>query len=195
MPKRDEPIRGGMVATETRPRTWKAGLLLALVLATGCARDANPRAYESETLVRTMLSIWETADTAAVLELFRPDAVYDDFQNQIQYQGQAEIASYLTHVHGWGTNILMNVTQVHASEDGATAEWVPSAIQDKPLGERFPEATGREVILNGVTIIELEGGLISRAADYIDGVPMILQLGGRVEYPGGAVLELEGGGP
>ena len=58
-------------------------------------------------------------------------------------------------------------------------------------GTVLPEATGREVVLNGVTIIEVEGGLIGRAADYIDGVPMILQLGGRIEYPGGAVRELE----
>ena len=156
-----------------------------------CTDQGENRTYESEAIVRSMLSIWETADTAAVLDLFRPDAVYDDFQNQVQYQGLEEIAAYLTHVHSWGTGVYMNVTQVHASETSATAEWVLSVIHDKPMGERGPEATGREVVLNGVTIIEVEGGLIGRAADYIDGVPMILQLGGRIEYPGGAVRELE----
>ena len=164
-------------------------LLSTAVLA--CCTAQGEVAHESEVIVRTMLSVWESADTVAVLDLFHPAAVYDDFQNQIQYQGQAEIASYLTHVHSWGTAVFMNVTAVHASENGATAEWVLSAIQDKPMGDLVPEATGLEVVMNGVTIIELEGGRIVRAADYLDALPMILQLGGRVEYPGGAVLALE----
>ena len=166
-------------------------LSAAVLSLSACTTTGEEPVYESEAVVRTMLAIWETADTAAVLDLFWPEAVYDDFPNQIQYRGFEEIASYLTHVHSWGTGVYMNVTRVHASENGATAEWVLSVIQDKPMGERFPEATGREVVLNGVTIIELQGGLIIRAADYLDVVPMVLQLGGTIEYPGGVVLELE----
>jgi len=165
--------------------------VLLLTLSACTPGDDRQEVLQSEVIARTMLSIWESADTAAVLELFWPEAVYDDFPNQIQYQGVAEIASYLTHVHSWGTGVYMNVTQVHASETSATAEWVLSVIQDKPMGELVPEATGREVVLNGVTIIEIEGGLITRAADYVDIVPMVLQLGGRIEYPGGTVLEFE----
>ena len=173
------------------PRRLLLGGFLATLLATGCAGSGEGRTYESEAIIRSVLSIWESADTAAVVDLFWPTAVYDDFQNQIQYQGLEEIVTYLTHVHGWGTGVYMNVTAVHASEDGATAEWVLSVINDKPLDRRLPEATGREVVLNGVTIIELRGGLVERAADYIDALPMVLQLGGRVEYPGGIVIELD----
>jgi ketosteroid isomerase-like protein len=60
------------------------------------------------------------------------------------------------------------------------------------MGDRLPVATGREVVLNGVTIIELRDGRIIRAADYIDTAPLLLQLGGRIELPGGVVIELEG---
>ena len=173
-------------------RPFHAVLCVSALALSACTPGSDRQeTLESEVIALTMLSIWETADTAAVLDLFWPEAVYDDFPNQIQYRGVAEIASYLTHVHSWGTGVYMNVTQVHASETSATAEWVLSVIQDKPMGERFPEATGREVVLNGVTIIEIEGGLITRAADYIDIVPMVLQLGGRIEYPGGIVLEFE----
>ena len=94
-------------------------------------------------------------------------------------------------MHSWGTGVFMNVTQVHASETGATAEWVLTAIHDKPMGDLVPEPTGREVVVNGVTIIELQGDRIIRAADYVDGLPMILQLGGLVIYPGGETLQLE----
>jgi hypothetical protein len=51
--------------------------------------------------------------------------------------------------------------------------------------------TGAEVVTNGVTVIELQGDRIIRAADYADTAPMMLQVGGRIELPGGEVLELE----
>ena len=59
------------------------------------------------------------------------------------------------------------------------------------MGDRVPVATGREVVLNGVTIIEIEDGRIIRAADYTDTTPLMLQLGGRIELPGGVVIEAE----
>ncbi len=65
-------------------------------------------------------------------------------------------------------------------------------MQARPLGDLVPEATGREVLLNGVTIIELDGDRIIRAADYTDTAPMWLQLGGRIELPGGGVVGLDG---
>ena len=52
----------------------------------------------------------------------------------------------------------------------------------------LPTATGREVVLNGVTILEMADGRIRRAADYVDALPMMLQVGGEIRLPGGAVV-------
>ena len=147
---------------------------------------------ESEVAARLLMSLWESGDVEELTGLFWPDAVYDDFPNQIQYRGLEEIAGYVEHVHSWATGVTVGVTGLHASETGAVAEWVLSAIQDRPIPGQVSVATGREVVLNGVTIIEMEGGRIRRAADYIDVLPLVLQLGGRVELPGGGVMELEG---
>jgi hypothetical protein len=57
------------------------------------------------------------------------------------------------------------------------------------MGELVPVATGLEVVTNGVTIVEIDGGRIRRAADYMDTTPVLLQLGGRVELPGGGTIE------
>ena len=88
----------------------------------------------------------------------------------------------------------MNVGAVHASPGGATVEWVFSAVHARPLPSLDVEATGREVVLNGVTILELDGDRIIRAADYLDTTPMWLQLGGRIELPGGETIEIGGVG-
>ena len=55
--------------------------------------------------------------------------------------------------------------------------------------------TGEEVVTNGVTVLEFDGDRIIRAADYADTAPMMLQVGGRIELPGGEVLELAGANP
>jgi len=164
------------------------------ILALGCAQggDVQPRLLaENEIAIRSLMALWESGQTRELTGLFWPDAVYDDFPNQTQYHGLEEIAGYVEHVHTWATGVTMGVTDVHVSESGAVAEWVFSAIQNRPIPGRVPVATGREVVLNGVTIIEMDRGRIRRAADYIDVLPLILQLGGRAELPGGVVMELD----
>jgi steroid delta-isomerase-like uncharacterized protein len=168
--------------------------VLWLVLILGCTRtqDARPRVLaENEIAIRSLMGLWESGQVEELIGLFWPDAVYDDFPNQMQYRGLEEIAGYVQHVHGWATGVTMGVTDLHVSEAGAVAEWVFSAVQERPIPGQVPVATGREVVLNGVTIIEMDGGRIRRAADYIDVLPLILQLGGRAELPGGSVITLE----
>jgi ketosteroid isomerase-like protein len=158
--------------------------VLWLVLILGCTRtqDARPRVLaENEIAIRSLMGLWESGQVEELIGLFWPDAVYDDFPNQMQYRGLEEIAGYVQHVHGWATGVTMGVTDLHVS----------SAVQERPIPGQVPVATGREVVLNGVTIIEMDGGRIRRAADYIDVLPLILQLGGRAELPGGSVITLE----
>ena len=136
------------------------------------------------------MTAFETADTALVRDLFWTQATYDDFTNQHSYQGVAEIVGYVTGVHAWADDVFMNVGRVHVTEDGAVGEWLFSAVQARPMGDQLSVATGNEVVLNGVTIVEMEGDRIIRAADYTDTGALLLQLGGRVEMPDGSVIEL-----
>ena len=167
-------------------------LALALCTAAGCAAPPgdDAAAGRSELAIRTLLAGWESADTALIADLFSPQATYDDFPNQVTHQGIEEIVGYVTSAHAWGDDVLVNVGRVHASDGMAVAEWVFSAVQTRPLGAAVPVGTGREVVMNGVTIIELEGGRIVRAADYTDTAPLWLQVGGRIELPGGGTVEL-----
>lgn len=185
---------GGHPARAGAPR-WGA-LALALLVATGCEApgsvpEESPAARRAELTVRSLIAAHESADTALVLDLFWPEATYDDFADQHTYQGVQEIVGHVTAAHAWGDDVYMSVGRVHTTESGAVAEWVFSAVQSRPMGDLAPSGTGREVVLNGVTIIEMEGDRIIRAADYTDTQPMLLQLGARIELPGGRVLELD----
>jgi len=147
---------------------------------------------EAERTMRSLMSAFETADVALIEDLFLAQATYDDYPNQHTYHGLDEIVGYVTAVHEWADDVYMNVGRIHVTTDGAVAEWVFSGVQNRPLGQQVPVATGREVVLNGVTVIEIQNGRILRAADYTDTGALMLQLGGRIELPGGSVVELEG---
>jgi steroid delta-isomerase-like uncharacterized protein len=164
---------------------------LPLLLAACAPSGPSPLLNENELAARTLMSLWESGGTDELAGLFHGDAVYDDFPNQTQYRGLEEIAGYVSHVHDWADGVSMSVSAVHPSEAGAVVEWVFSAVQDRPIGDRVPVATGRDVLLNGVTILEIDGGRIRRAADYIDVLPLVLQLGAEVHLPGGAVMKLD----
>jgi steroid delta-isomerase-like uncharacterized protein len=170
-------------------------LLLAAILS-ACvpsARIDDDTAREAELTIRSLMAAWERGDATLVEDLFWPEATYDDFPNQHTYQGVQEIAGYVTALHAWADDVYWSVGAVHITETGAIAEWIFSATQARPIGTQVPVATGREVVTNGVTLIEIEKGRIVRAADYMDTTPMMLQLGGRLEMPGGSVITLEDG--
>jgi SnoaL-like domain len=167
-------------------------LSMALPLApSACTTrsDDVARSYPSELALRSLIAAVESADTALILDIFSPQATYDDFANQQSYEGLEEIVGYITSVHEWGSEVYMNLGAVHAGEASATGEWVFSAVQTRPIGARLPISTGKEVVLNGVTIVEMEDDRIIRAADYVDNLPLWLQLGAKLELPGGGVLE------
>ena len=180
---------------KTTMRRARVAVAVGAVLAAGaCAPAAagpSQAQVENEIAARTLMSLWGAADAQSLAGLFHPDALYDDFANQIQHRGLEEIAGYVNHVYDWSSSVDLSPLAVHTWDEGATVEWVLTAIQDRPIGTRLPTATGREVVLNGVTILEMEDGRIRRAADYVDALPMMLQVGGEIRLPGGAVVRQE----
>ena len=165
-------------------------LVVALLCGAAC-RPSDPQAMsQNELIARSLFDAMQAADTATIVELFWPEAVYDDYVSQLQHRGIEEILGYALSVHSWADDVYLNVGAVHVSPSGATAEWLFAAVQARPMGEVVPTATNRVVTTNGVTILEIDGGRIRRAADYMDTTPMYLQLGGRMTLPGGGVMEL-----
>lgn len=161
------------------------------VLSACAANDTEESDREAELLARTMTAAIEAADTALIRDLFWPQATYEDFPNQHTYLGVDEIVGYMTGAHQWADDVLMNVGNVHATAAGGVVfEWVFSGVQARPMAGVLSEGTGREVVLNGVTILEVDGGRIERAADYTDSGALFLQLGASVEMPDGTTVEM-----
>lgn len=186
------PRRTGPSARPAAVRTL-AWIAVASLAASCAPESSDARMAEREVLAREVMAAWEAGDMEELSEHFWPDAVYDDFSNAVTYQGLEEITAYKAELHAWASDVSLTVTAVHPSADGVVAEWVLFGVHTGPIAGRVSGGTGREVLLNGITVLEVEGGMVTRAADYLDTLPLMLQMGGRVELPGGEVLELEGG--
>lgn len=143
---------------------------------------------EAGLLVHQLMEMWESGETRQLDEIAIDDIVYDDVPNGIRFEGYEGVRRYIGHVHAWAGQVKLEIKSVHGSTESAVAEWVMQGIQDRPIPGRIPVATNRNFQLKGATIVELRDGKIARAADYIDVLEFIIQLGGRVTLPGGVVL-------
>lgn len=150
---------------------------------------------DAEQRVRQLMRIWETGEPAPLDEIATPDVVYDDVPNGERFVGRDGVRRYVEHVHLWAGEIQIAISAVQSSADVAVAEWILRGVQNRPIPGRVPVATNRSFVLKGLTLVELRDGRIARAADYMDVLGFsrvflgfVLQLGARVELPGGAVI-------
>jgi len=191
------PARAGRRPAFTPPRALFALAAATLLGAAACTftpTRAGRGTSAAEAAARTLMTAWEVGDTALLLDLFQPNAIYDDFPDQTQYRGIDEIVGYVARLHSWANSVTISVNAIHAADSVAVVEWLMAGVQDRPIPGIVGVATNRDFTLSGVTIVELEQRRIARAADYIDIAPLLLQLGGRIEMPGGTVLRMDGTG-
>ena len=82
----------------------------------------------------------------------------------------------------------MTKRNIKVSGDIGHVEWTLDAKQTQPIKGRVPVATNNDISINGVTLIEVENGKIKKASDYMDVLGFVIQLGSKVELPGGVVI-------
>lgn len=156
------------------------------VAVTACTASESSLDKRNELIARRAIAAWAGGDTTTIVHLFKPDAVYDDYPEQEQFQGVEDIVGHLTSLQSWATDISMDVGAVHTGPTSAVVEWTLSLVQNRPMGNLVPMATNKNVVINGITVYQIENGLITRAADYWDASELAIQLGGKVVFPGGA---------
>jgi hypothetical protein len=167
----------------------RTGASAAIALLIACGPSDEQASARGQYLMQALAVARQTADVPMLEEIFQPDAIYDDYPDQVSYEGIEDIVAHLTSIHEWGDDVYLTLGAVQTSAAGATGEWTLGAAQSRPVPGLLRAATDRDVVVSGVTIIEIRGGRIARAADYWDRAGFLLQLGARVELPDGSILE------
>ena len=161
-------------------------LIFFCLIFSACSQYA--RTPDAPDLVVRLMDVWESGKQESLAEFVDSSAVYDDIPNNHRFEGIEGFENYVGHVHNWASEISITIQETGGSTERAYAEWTMHAKQSKPIEGRIPIATDSTFTLKGLTLVEVENGKIIRAADYIDVLGFILQLGSTVELPGGVVI-------
>lgn len=139
-------------------------------------------------LGQDLIKLWETGDTLKTKKLFTKECTYTDIANNQVFSGVQEINKYISHIHSWASDIKMTTRNIKVSDEMGFIEWTLTAKQTKPIKGRIPVATNNNITLNGVSLIEVKNGKIEKASDYMDVLGFVIQLGSKIELPGGMVI-------
>jgi steroid delta-isomerase-like uncharacterized protein len=135
------------------------------------------------------LQIWENGNISDLENIMVKDAIYEAAQQNYSYKGIEEIGKYVGHVHSFSSDLKIEIISINSTKEFSVLEWVMTGIQDRPIPGHVLIGTNREFRLKGITMIEIKDGRIRKATDYMDVLGFVMQLGARVELPGGGVLE------
>ena len=142
----------------------------------------------SKTLLQDLIGLWESGDTTITENIFLEDCEYTDVANNQTFSGIKGVNKYVSHIHNWASDVKMEIRNINVSENMGFVEWTMTGKQTEPIGGRVLIATNRDIMLNGVTLAEIEGGKINKASDYMDVLGFVVQLGSKIELPGGVVI-------
>ena len=118
---------------------------------------------------------WASHDAEKVVGLFTDDCMFEDVTFELSVRGKEQLRGLVSAVFAAMPDVIFEVTGGVAGGDRAAVEWVMSGIHKGDL-PGMP-ATGKRFSVRGTTILELQGGKISRESDYWDAVTLMKQVG------------------
>jgi steroid delta-isomerase-like uncharacterized protein len=162
-------------------------VITLLFAVSGSAADSPP----AEVLGRSLIEVWESGNVDDLDSIMSANSSYVAAQQGHAYEGLAEVKRYVGHVVHFATALEIEVLSATSMGSTAVIEWEMRGIQNRPIPGWIEIATGKRFSLRGVTIVEVENGLIHKATDYMNVLDFVVQLGARLELPGGVVLGAE----
>lgn len=127
--------------------------------------------------VQTFLDAWNTRDPEAVASCYAPDGVRVQvaFPSQ-RIEGRAALARHVGEIMTACPDFVLDARSEGTLPDGrAMMEWTFSATQQADYGP-IP-GNGQRLVLEGVSMLAIDGGLISEETVYWDTATMMAAAG------------------
>jgi hypothetical protein len=160
-----------------------------LLWIAACAGAEAPDRTTEELRLIELMEMRRTGDPEGIEGVFHPTAVYDDFTSGTQHRELPEITAFIRGWHSPDGATFVDVVQYHAGDGVAVAEWVLEGTRSGPARDDPDSLVLRRFRVDGLTLVEVEDGLIVRAADYADPTSLLLAEGAVVVLPEGDTLE------
>lgn len=124
-------------------------------------------------------SAWEQGDLDTLDELFGQDVVVHNVATGVDYEGLDEFKEWITNTRTAFPDFTVNYSDADfvVGENKVASQWEVSGTHEGHLTDLDIEPTGRSIKFEGVTIYELEDGMVTEAWWYFDAFDFLTQLG------------------
>jgi steroid delta-isomerase-like uncharacterized protein len=125
--------------------------------------------------MRELERIWNSQDRTGISALFAAGAVFRDMAFGVEKHGRAEIRELMDGTWRGIPNLKTELTRLIPHGDWVASEWTLTGTH---TGD-FPNlpATGRSLLIKGVSITQVQDGKIVCQRDYYDRARFLEQLG------------------
>jgi ketosteroid isomerase-like protein len=132
---------------------------------------ALPASAASKSIGQKWIDGWNATTADNLVAAFTPDGVYEDVPFGLKKKGSAELRDLHKYFHDAVGGLYVKLIAAHVSDGHGTIEWF---FGGKDIGVF---KTGRPFEVQGVSVILVRNGLISRNLDYYDAAAIMKQVG------------------
>jgi steroid delta-isomerase-like uncharacterized protein len=131
-----------------------------------------------ETLIDRYNEAWNAHDVDAIMAMHAPDMVFENHTAGERAEGEA-VREHVATIFGSWPDITFETRRLYVRDDLIVQEWTATATHSRAMrrGDLVAEASGKAVRWEGMDIIPVRDGLITRKDVYSDSVSVLRQVG------------------
>ena len=131
-----------------------------------------------ETLIDRYNAAWNAHDVDAIMAMHAPDMVFENHTAGERAEGEA-VREHVAAIFDSWPDITFETRRLYVRDDLIVQEWTASATHSRSMrrGDLVAEASGKAVRWDGMDIIPVRDGLITRKDVYSDSVSILRQVG------------------
>lgn len=131
-----------------------------------------------ETLIDRYNEAWNAHDVDAITAMHAPDMVFENHTAGERAEGEA-VGEHVAAIFESWPDISFETRRLYVRDDLIVQEWTATATHSRALrrGDLVAEASGKAVRWDGMDIIPVRDGLITRKDVYSDSVSILRQVG------------------
>ena len=142
-----------------------------ILLGVSCQNQSHSRLVENNKAIALLFAqVWSSHDSVKFSTLFAKDFIYRDMPFGLESKTKNQIINFVNITVKAVTDLKMTPISIIASDSMAVVEWIWTGTYIGGWGPEYP-GNNKPFTIRGVSIMEIENGLIKRNYDYYDKDP------------------------
>jgi steroid delta-isomerase-like uncharacterized protein len=126
------------------------------------------KTLKNETLVRAFIESWNKHDINRLTSLFSENCLYEVVADGGSFSSKEGIAAYARSTFSGIPDTRMIIVKVIANDSIGVVEWIWKGTNSVGWPDMGISPTNKHFEVRGISIMEIENGLIKRNRDYWD---------------------------